>query len=181
MNKIMKELGYTDSWIHLGIIDLDTIESQYNEFLSSDSFSEHYRVDRLNKYLDQKISFTDKELELLLEIFEDDKDLESTLYLNLLSNQELNKKQFEFVAKSFMDLGKWAIDKLSLIRLERSLLANKLSKKDLIEIIDKQNAKEHHLILNCSNLEEDVLIYIAENSKFSKVVNKALNRAKKVK
>ena len=179
INKKMKELGYTNSWITLGIIDLDTIESQYSALSNSSSFPEHYRVDVLNRYLDRRTSFTDEELKLLIDTLRDDQDLESTLYLHLLQEHKLNKKQFDFVAEFFGNLGQWAEDKLRLIRLKRSLLENELSKKELIKIIDKQNSKEQHLILDSPDINIDILRYMAENSKFSKIVNKALNRSKR--
>jgi len=173
-DKKIKELGYHPSWQALGVIDNELIDNQHATYLS-DGHSEHYRFSALKCYLSSKEHFSEKELIVLTDSVKNDSEIASTMYLYLLKSGKLSSNQYKYISIQFLSMGEWAVKKYKLIQLERMLANNSFSNNILFSIINNQNSKEHHLILEHTKQNKEVLRYLYENSNFKKIINQAKN------
>ncbi|MFT4637701.1 MAG: hypothetical protein ACI8T1_001011 [Verrucomicrobiales bacterium] len=61
--EICQNLGYTEAWISLGVIDEAGLQEQWSIYTNSDDKNaEHYRCGVVRDFLTQKESFTDEEI-----------------------------------------------------------------------------------------------------------------------
>jgi len=180
MINLLKQLGYSQYWLELGIID-ESILRKLIVLLEEDSNSEHHRYNILVKYINSKKYYSDKEVEKLILLLNNDSDqlMTSGIYVFLLSNGILSERQFDLVATEFIKLGSWAIEKIALINLEQKLKTQKISNEEIKNIIMNKNVKEHYLILEYCTNNDSIVELLSRESPFKKIRNRALHLSKK--
>ncbi|MCP4392806.1 MAG: hypothetical protein GY804_00805 [Alphaproteobacteria bacterium] len=187
IEKAIKRLGYTDLWFDCGIITKELLIKQFDEIQTSgDDNAEHYRHRAFIQYLDNKESFTNKEVESLLGLEDrgpDDCDLRQNRILSILWSNKLSDDQFQKIGK-IPEIHDKAIDKIyTRFKVIRSLNSTGLTPDNLIIVIKSTDSFVHEYVLSHNDITIFHLNWLKEHGVTKKVRNIArqLSQSKKFK
>jgi len=117
----LKTLEYNKIWLEDGILTIDLLNIQFNEYLKgTDKNKEHYRYTTFSNYLQSRPFLSDCQLSSLLDAIQIDPDssLAHAMALDILKTKSLQKLQFEFVEKNLIQL--FGNDMLKYIEREKT-------------------------------------------------------------
>jgi len=174
---IMKELGYTEGWLQLGVVDSEFLRQQYDEFQDSDDKNqEHYRHGAFIRFLNQRERLSEGEIEAIFELTDngsDGCDLLVNRIMGLLESGLLTDDQLSELAV-FPVVRETPIQK----RYQRCLLIRRLTAEGLTDdvfdaICESQDADLHRVLLRRSDLSRDHVKWLSENGGNKSVRNQA--------
>ena len=180
---IAQDLGYTEAWFRLGVVDNDFLAAQYTEFQNSeDKNQEHYRHRAFVRFLQNRTRLSDEEVNAVFELTDegpDGSDLRSTRIIELIGSNHLTDAQLASLDR-FPLVFEPAIQKI----YRRRLLLHELAKEGVIDevfnAVRDSNDKEIHLaILKRNDLREDQLQWLVENGLNISIRNQAIGLLKR--
>lgn len=125
----LEKLGYTEKWIQYGIINVELLENQLDEYHSSgDHNTEHYRYGAFLNWLKSKKGFTNKEIERYLELASEDSNklMAGSAVKELFKSTLLTDEQFDQIKINLSQCGEWT-NKL----IQKETLKRRINKKSL--------------------------------------------------
>jgi hypothetical protein len=119
-------LGYTPEWLETGVLSIAQLDEQilfYNT--GEDPNLEHYRYKTLHSYIKSRTQFTDKDLNRVLGLAqqEPDKAMAGSIAIFLLKREGLTEAQFNSVCRMLTQFGEWTekeITKQKALRKDQS-------------------------------------------------------------
>ncbi len=175
---IMRQLGYTENWLRLGVVDSNFLKHQYVEFLRSDDKNqEHYRHRAFLRFLDRREELPEGEIEAIFGLTDegpDGCDLRQTRILELLDSEVLSDDQLSGLTRFPEVLESEAIRK----KHRRCLLTRRLTAEgptdEVFEAMRRSGDSILHLaLLHRSDLRRQQVEWLAENGGNKSVRNQA--------
>jgi hypothetical protein len=123
------KLGYTQNWIDYGFLDEETLGQQIIEFeKEKDKNPEHYRFATFQKWLKEKDSRSNLEINQYLELAMEDADklMAGNAVTNLFVSPIITDNQFETLTHKLQEFGDWT-EKL----ITREVLSRRLQNEEL--------------------------------------------------
>lgn len=180
-----KILGYTEKWFDYGFLDSESLEQQLKKFQDGgDKNTEHYRYGTFKRWITNKTSITDTEIENFFELVKQDSDqiMAGSALMDLISCSFLSDEQFDKLKVKAKGLGDWTTKHLIKQALLRRLKREGLSEKLFDECVTY--SKTHttneliEWILRTDNVE---FIERFTSDSFSKNINRqAVNRIRAI-
>lgn len=174
---IMKELGYTEGWLTLGVVDPEVLQRQYAEFVNSDDQNpEHYRCRAFIDYLNDKEWLSDEELEALFGLTDDGSDgcdLRKNRIIEILSLAWLTDEQFYGLARF-----PWIDESPIREKYQRDVVVRRLDLEGLGDdvfqaVIESEDTLLHRALLRRDDLRREHVQWLAENGGNKAVRNQA--------
>jgi hypothetical protein len=174
---IIKELGYTESWLRLGVVDTEFVQRQYAEFCASDDKNqEHYRAGAFARYLRLRDRLSDEDIEAIWNLTDDGpdgSDLRLNRIMDLLATDLLTDSQMTGLAR-FPEVSEPPLQK----RYQRCILTRTLNKDGLTDSVFKAMCRSrdsvlHSVVLSRCDLRRNHLEWLAENGGNKAVRNQA--------
>jgi hypothetical protein len=106
----LSQLGYTETWLNVGILTEKMLESQLQELMPGDDTNkEHYRYRTFITYLNCHTTLSDSQVEQIISLFQHDSDktMAGSSLAKLLELRSLTASQFNSVSKALSGFGKW--------------------------------------------------------------------------
>lgn len=103
-------LNYTPDWLNVGILTEGVFESQLQEFaIGEDTNTEHFRYRTFAAYLSKQATFSDTQIQNIIQIFQLDQDkaMAGASLARLLKVLSLTDKQFTEVSEALIAFGSW--------------------------------------------------------------------------
>ncbi|UZR97973.1 hypothetical protein [Chondrinema litorale] len=142
----LEELGYTQKWIEYKILDEKNFTSQLADYQNGrDENTEHYRYATLRNWIENKINFSNYEINNFLEIITAEPDISmagSAVKLLYLSSK-ISEEQSRIIEKKFKLFGEWAVKLIDREAINRRLLQEELTHDLFIKTIE---FGDHNLI-----------------------------------
>lgn len=174
---IMNELGYTEGWLRLGVVDTLFLEHQYAEFQNSDDkHPEHYRCRAFAGFLKQRRRLSDDEIEAIFKLTDngpDGCDLRVNRIMELLLSQLLTDDQLSDLMR-FPEVDEPPIQKLyRRLLLLRRLAAEGLSDDVFHAVCESRDSTLYGTLLSRSDLCRKHVQWLAEAGGNRSVRNQA--------
>lgn len=173
----MTDLGYNHLWIKLGIVSEIQINDEIKNF-QIDPHSEHWRFRNLERFIKNKIEFSDDEFDILFNIITNDPDktMISSFCIQIIHKLKLSNYQLNTLNLFFSKNGE---DELFYKEdTKRKLKNDELNDNEFLELLRNENM--HHLIYENSNKIE-YLEKLFVITKFNKLKNKIISKIKNLK
>ena len=152
-NKLAK-LGYTNLWLNYGILTIQQLISQEQEFDNSeDKNTEHYRCGAFVDFLQNRIKLSDTDFDNLIVLIlqDEDESMANAITVTIFETIELTDSQFEKLCATIMHFGDRS-EKIIRYRLLRKLKHSALTDEFLEECIENGDCVVHEHILEIANV-----------------------------
>ena len=152
-NKLAK-LGYTNLWLNYGILTIQQLISQEQEFDNSeDKNTEHYRCGAFVDFLQNRIKLSDTDFDNLIVLIlqDEDESMANAITVTIFETIELTDSQFEKLCATIMHFGDRS-EKIMRYRLLRKLKHSALTDEFLKECIENGDRVVHEHILEIANI-----------------------------
>jgi hypothetical protein len=162
---IQQRLGYTPTWLEVGIVTHALLLEQWRVFQQSgDQNPEHYRHGVFVAFLESRSGFTDAEVEQLHALEDgDEHDLRQVRLVALLHSQKISPAQRHWLATR----DEWRLNKIvQKIVLQQttleSLHEHGLTQDTFATVQTSQDAVLHETVLGRHDLTREHLSWLAE-------------------
>ncbi|MDQ8205805.1 hypothetical protein [Pelagicoccus sp. SDUM812003] len=181
--EIAQKLGYTKSWVSLGVVDEAYLLKQWKVFSESDDKNEeHYRCGAFRDFLTKKDAFTDEEIDQFLELSDDGPDgcdLSANRAIELIEHGNLTDDQFSRLATHPAYQANPA--KKRYVRRSVFHRVQKFGIKSEIEEIKRSDDTPlHQLLLESDDSPEDAIYWLTQSGRNKAIRNQAKIKLKKI-
>lgn len=156
----LEKLGYTRSWIYLGVLTEQTLLEQEQLFdQGEDRNTEHYRYTSCMNYLQRKTTFSTVELERFFNLLQEDSDMHmaGSAAMSIFSMIELTDPQFDWLSGKMLAFGEWTGKMVFRQKLLRALRNEEHSEKLIKEcIVHGDSFVQNYLLSDCKLNESDL-------------------------
>ena len=152
-NKLAK-FGYTNLWLNYGILTIQQLISQEQEFDNSeDKNTEHYRCGTFVEYLHNRVKLSDAEFNNLTALILQDEDelMANAITVTIFETIELTDNQFEKLCATITHFGDRS-EKIMRYRLLRKLKHSELTDELFRECIENGDWVVHEHILEIATI-----------------------------
>ena len=167
-DQLLQHFGYTDDWLHLGVVMPSDLQEQFAEFeRSEDKNKEHYRCRAFCRYLERLHSISDELLDRLLHLSDcgsDGCDLTLNRAFDLVLSGLLTNSQLQVLAErpQCEEHRSFAIA-IARLLLERRIDAEGLSDSIFREIRNLNDATVLRRLLDRDDITREHVFWVAEN------------------
>lgn len=149
MNKELKQrlsiLDYSVQWIEYSILSINFLEEQLEVFRNGeDKNTEHYRYATFRKYLSEKTTFINRDLENYVTLCQNDKNamMAGSAMIDVLFKIDLSDEQFDYFCSKLLEMGDWSNKTIVRHQLMRSIKT-----KDVTDELVQECLKSEDLIV----------------------------------
>jgi len=180
-NKLAK-LGYTRLWLDYGVLTIEYLLAQEQEFDNSDSDdknTEHYRYGAFKNYLSSKSKLSDKEFEnyLKLTLADDDTLMASAVAIDLFRRIDLTEDQFRQLCKTLGHFGEWTNKEAIRQTLLRKLRQGKMTTDLFRECVENGDSVVHECVLEIADINQlHALVLKGKNRRIKTLAAKKLQK-----
>ncbi len=172
MNKELKQklsiLDYSAQWIEYNILSIEVLEEQLEVFQNGeDKNTEHYRYATFRKYLSEKTTFINWELENYVTLCKNDKNamMAGSAMIDVLFKIDLSDEQFDYFCSKLRELGDWSEKTIIRHQLMRSIKT-----KDVTDELVQECLVTDELVQECLKSEDLIVIeQLAEKASASQL------------
>jgi hypothetical protein len=182
LKKKLAKIGYTTLWLDYGVLTIDYLTEQEQNFDNSDDqHTEHYRYHTLRRYLSDKDILSDIEFENYLSLVFEDNDqlMAGSAAADLFNKIDLTDFQFEKLCKLIGHFGVWTEVVVSRQSLLRKLKAGNLTKELFRECLVNGDSVIQEYIVDIADLNQ--LEELAKNGNNKKIRNIATEKVQRLK
>lgn len=177
LNEQLDALGYSADWLDFGVLSLDTLNRQTDDFRTGrDPNTEHYRYDTFRTYLCGSGALSDAELSNYMALADHDPDpaMASAALVDLFRLTDLTDSQFARLCEHLEGRGEGTAKIARRQRLLRRMRGQHLTDDLFYEGLDSGDATVQRHMLPIASLEQ--LRHVAERGVSRKVRDEATRR-----